>query len=124
MGAAFQLADDILDYAGDTATLGKNVGDDLREGKPTLPLIYLLEHGDADQKTMVRSAIENGGIDESHADFAAILDAIQTRGALEYTQQLADAEAAAAKAALAFLPESVYKNHLLAIADYSVARQV
>lgn len=124
LGAAFQLADDILDYAGDTATLGKNVGDDLREGKPTLPLIYLLEHGDADQKTMVRSAIENGGIDEAHADFAAILNAIQTRGALEYTQQLADAEAAAAKAALAFLPESVYKNHLLAIADYSVARQV
>ena len=124
LGAAFQLADDILDYAGNTDTLGKNVGDDLREGKPTLPLIYLLEHGTDSEKQLVKTAIENGGIDETHVGFQAILDAIKTRGALDYTQKKAKSEAAAAKLAIAFLPESVYKTHLLALADYAVARQV
>lgn len=124
LGAAFQLADDILDYAGDTNQLGKNVGDDLREGKPTLPLIYLLEKGSEQQRQMVKQAIETGGIDETHPDFTIILDAIQTSGALQYTQEIAQQEAQLAKQALAFLPDSVYKTHLLAIADYSVARQV
>lgn len=124
LGAAFQLADDILDYAGDTAVLGKNVGDDLREGKPTLPLIYVLEHGSDSEKAMVRAAIENGGIDQTHPDFNTILTAIISGGALEYTRQLAQREVAAAKSALAFLPESEYKQVLLGLADYALAREV
>ena len=124
LGAAFQLADDILDYAGDTAVLGKNVGDDLREGKPTLPLIYVLEHGSDSEKAMVRAAIENGGIDQTHPDFNTILTAITSGGALEYTRQLAQREVAAAKSALAFLPESEYKKVLSDLADYALAREV
>ena len=124
LGAAFQLADDILDYAGDTAVLGKNVGDDLREGKPTLPLIYVLEHGSDSEKAMVRAAIENGGIDQTHPDFNTILTVITSGGALEYTRQLAQREVAAAKSALAFLPESEYKQVLLGLADYALAREV
>ena len=124
LGAAFQLADDILDYAGDTATLGKNVGDDLREGKPTLPLIYVMANGDEDEQAIARTAIENGGIDQHHPDFERILKTIQDKGALKYTQELAENEAALAKAALAFLPESPYKATLLALADYSVSRNV
>ena len=124
LGAAFQLADDILDYAGDTAVLGKNVGDDLREGKPTLPLIYVLEHGSDSEKAMVRAAIENGGIDQTHPDFNTILTAITSGGALEYTRQLAQREVAAAKSALVFLPESEYKQVLLDLADYALAREV
>lgn len=124
LGAAFQLADDILDYAGDTAVLGKNVGDDLREGKPTLPLIYVLEHGSDSEKAMVRAAIENGGIDQTHPDFNTILTAITSGGALEYTRQLAQREVTAAKSALAFLPESEYKQVLLGLADYALAREV
>lgn len=124
LGAAFQLADDILDYAGDTAVLGKNVGDDLREGKPTLPLIYVLEHGTDAEKAMVRSAIENGGIDQAHPDFLTVLTAIQSKGALAYTHEKAAVEVAAAKAALAFLPESEFKQTLLNLADYSLARDV
>lgn len=124
LGAAFQLADDILDYAGDTAVLGKNVGDDLREGKPTLPLIYVLENGSDAEKAMVRTAIENGGIDQAHPDFTTILNAIKSKGALDYTRQKAEVEVAAAKAALAFLPESEFKRTLLDLADYSLARNV
>ncbi len=124
LGAAFQLADDILDYAGDTAVLGKNVGDDLREGKPTLPLIYVLEHGSDTEKAMVRAAIENGGIDQTHPDFNTVLTAITSGGALEYTRQLAQREVTAAKDALAFLPESEYKQVLLDLADYALAREV
>ena len=124
LGAAFQLADDILDYAGDTAVLGKNVGDDLREGKPTLPLIYVLENGSDAEKAMVRAAIENGGIDQAHSDFTTILNAIKSKGALDYTHQKAEREVAAAKVALGFLPESEFKQTLLALADYSLARDV
>ncbi len=124
LGAAFQLADDILDYAGDTAVLGKNVGDDLREGKPTLPLIYVLVHGSDAEKVMVKAAIENGGIDQSHPDFDTVLSAITSGGALEYTRQLALREVMAAKSALAFLPESEYKQVLLNLADYALAREV
>lgn len=124
LGAAFQLIDDVLDYAGEAATMGKNVGDDLREGKPTLPLIHVLAHGSDDDKARVTQAIQNGGVDEQHADFALILQAVQSTGALDYTQQMAQAEAELAKAALAFLPESLYKQTLLDLADYSVTRLV
>ncbi|MGL4767649.1 MAG: polyprenyl synthetase family protein [Formosimonas sp.] len=124
LGAAFQLVDDVLDYAGDTATLGKNVGDDLREGKPTLPLIYILEHGSPADQERVTHAIQNGGVDEQHPDFALILKAVHDTGALAYTQNMAFNEAELAKQALAFLPESTYKQTLLDLADYSVTRMV
>lgn len=124
LGAAFQLADDMLDYTGDTGTLGKNVGDDLREGKPTLPLIYLLIHGDEITKNLARRAIESGGVDQEHDDFAQILSLIQSTGALDYTQKKAEEEAALAKSSLAFLPDSPSKVSLLALADYAVARRV
>lgn len=124
LGAAFQLADDILDYAGDTAVLGKNVGDDLREGKPTLPLIYVLAHGSEEQQTKVRHAIEQGGIDHDHPDFKIILEAIVTGGALDYTRAMAQKEVDAAKQALMFLPDSTYKQVLLALADYALGRDV
>lgn len=124
LGAAFQLADDILDYAGDTAILGKNVGDDLREGKPTLPLIYVLAHGSAGDRQRVRTAIEQGGIDAQHVDFARILKVIQDDGALDYTRQVAQREVDAAKSALSFLSSSPYRQTLSDLADYALAREV
>lgn len=124
LGAAFQLADDMLDYTGDTSTLGKKVGDDLREGKPTLPLIYLLTHADEKAKNLARSAIENGGVDQEHDDFEQILSLIHSTGALDYTQKKAEKEAALARSSLAFLPDSPSKASLLALADYAVVRKV
>ena len=124
LGAAFQLADDMLDYVGETNTLGKNVGDDLREGKPTLPLIYVLEQGAPEDKARVKRAIEDGGVDEQHPDFTLILAAVQKSGALDYTRRQAALEAEQAKNALAFLPETPYKKTLLDLADYSITRLV
>ena len=118
LGTAFQLIDDVLDYAGDAAEIGKNVGDDLREGKPTLPLIYLMDHGTAEQRQLVRSCIENG--DEEHFD--AVLAAISTSGALDYTRRAAEEQSARALAAIAGLPASVYKDALLQLAEFSVKR--
>ena len=124
LGAAFQLADDMLDYVGETNTLGKNVGDDLREGKPTLPLIYVLEQGAPEDEARVKRAIEEGGVDEQHPDFTLILAAVQKSGALDYTRRQAAIEAEQAKNALAFLPETPYKQTLLDLADYSITRLV
>lgn len=118
IGTAFQLVDDVLDYSGNAATTGKNIGDDLREGKPTLPLIYLMEHGTAAQRTLVRSCIETG--DEQHFD--EILSLITSSGALDYTTQRATAAAAVARAALANLPDSQFKNSLLDLCTFAVER--
>jgi octaprenyl-diphosphate synthase len=118
LGTAFQLIDDVLDYAGDAAEIGKNVGDDLREGKPTLPLIYLMDHGTPEQRALVRSCIENG--DEEHFD--AVLSAISTSGALDYTRRAAEEQAERALAAIADLPAGVYKDALLQLAEFSVKR--
>ncbi|MBV6322138.1 octaprenyl diphosphate synthase [Duganella sp. HSC-15S17] len=118
LGTAFQLIDDVLDYAGDANEIGKNVGDDLREGKPTLPLIYLMENGTPEQRELVRSCIEQG--DEQHFD--TILAAITTSGALDYTRQQAVTAAERAAAAIADLPDSVYKESLLQLAHFSVHR--
>ena len=82
LGTAFQLIDDVLDYSGDLHETGKNIGDDLAEGKPTLPLIYAMQHGTAEQAAMIRSAIEHGGLD----DFQSVLAAIIDTGALEYAR--------------------------------------
>jgi len=118
LGIAFQLVDDALDYTASTAELGKNTGDDLAEGKPTLPLIYALEHGSEQQKALIRDAIKAGGLD--HID--AITDIIKQTGALDYTNQRARAEAEAAKAAIRSIPESEYKTALEFLADYAVER--
>ena len=116
LGTAYQLVDDVLDYRSDPATRGKNIGDDLAEGKPTLPLIHALKHGTDEQKRIVRSAIENGGIDQ----LDAIIAAIDSTGGLEYTSSLASAEADKALAALAPLAETPYKQALGALARFAV----
>jgi octaprenyl-diphosphate synthase len=116
LGTAFQLIDDALDYEGVTENLGKNVGDDLREGKPTLPLIHVLNNGNPAERSLVRAAIEQGGTSE----FAAIHIAIQRCGSLAYTHALAKAEAQAAREALTSLTPSIYKDalvHLCAVAS-------
>lgn len=119
LGTAFQLIDDVLDYSGNAAEIGKNVGDDLREGKPTLPLIYLMKNGNESEKQLVRACIEEG--DESQFD--AILKAITQSGALDYTKQAADKAAEQAGVAIAHLKESDYKQALLALAYLAVNRR-
>ena len=118
LGYAFQIADDLLDYTSDADTLGKNIGDDLAEGKPTLPLIYALQAADAEQATSLRHAIEHGGLDSLDRIVAAIRDS----GALERTRERAEAHAAAAHGALVTLPPSPWRDALAVLADYSVRR--
>lgn len=119
LGTAFQLIDDVLDYSGDAAEIGKSLGDDLAEGKPTLPLIHAMRTGTPAQAALVRNAIENGG----REDFAAVLAAIEATGALEYTREAARREAQAAQASLSLLPDSPHKDSLLELASFSVTRQ-
>ena len=119
LGTAFQLVDDVLDYSGDEQATGKNLGDDLAEGKPTLPLIYAMEHGNASQAALVRMAIEQGDLGR----FAEVLEVIKQTGALEYTRQQAQQESDAACAALAVLPDTDYKQSLLQLAHFAVTRQ-
>jgi octaprenyl-diphosphate synthase len=118
LGTAFQLIDDVLDYAGDASEIGKNVGDDLREGKPTLPLIYVMENGTDEQRELIRSCIEQG--DETHFD--AVLAAVTTSGALDYTRREAETAASRAAAAIADLPDSEYKQSLLQLCSFAVDR--
>ena len=118
LGTAFQLIDDLLDYSGNTADIGKNVGDDLREGKPTLPLIYVMANGTGSERALVRQAIELGHTDQQQAVMAAVL----RTGALDYTRQRAQEEAAAARRAVAGLAPSSYRDALLYFATYSVER--
>ncbi len=118
LGTAFQLIDDVLDYSGDHTEIGKNVGDDLAEGKATLPLLYLLQNGTPTQSDMVRHAIENGGLTE----FEPILEAIKTSGALAYTRTQAQREIDLATSAIADLPVSSYKQNLMNLAQFAVSR--
>ncbi|MBQ5942450.1 MULTISPECIES: octaprenyl diphosphate synthase [unclassified Massilia] len=118
LGTAFQLIDDVLDYAGDAAEIGKNLGDDLREGKPTLPLIWLMEHGSPQQRELVRTCIEQG--DEQQ--FEAVLAAVTSSGALAYTRQQAEQAARRAAAAIEGLPENEYKRSLLQLCSFAVDR--
>jgi len=118
LGTAFQLVDDVLDYSGDQAVIGKNVGDDLAEGKPTLPLIYAIEHGTPVQAQRVRRAIEHGGRD----DLAEVIEAIRATGALDYAREQACTESRMACLALERLPNSKYRDYLLQLADFAVTR--
>ena len=118
LGNAFQLVDDALDYRGDAAELGKNLGDDLAEGKPTLPLIHALRHGTPEQVALIRQAIEEGG----SRDIVPVRAAIESTGGLDYTARLARSEADLAVRALADVPESAYRDALAALAEFAVTR--
>ena len=118
LGFAFQIADDVLDYVSDSDTLGKNIGDDLAEGKPTLPLIYAIQHSKPEQAASMRRAIESGGLDSLENIVAAIHDS----GALELSRAKALDYAESAKNALRILPASDARDALLALADYAVNR--
>lgn len=119
LGTAFQLIDDVLDLDGDSQRIGKNLGDDLAEGKPTLPLLYAMRNGNALQRDMIRRAIEQGGLEE----LQSVIQAVHETGALNHVVQLAKAEADAACAAIASLPETRFKQTMLDLAAFAVARK-
>ncbi|PSW15150.1 octaprenyl diphosphate synthase [Photobacterium sanctipauli] len=119
LGTAFQLIDDVLDYNADGEEMGKNVGDDLAEGKPTLPLLHAMHHGNTEQAAMIREAIEKGnGLDK----LEPILACMNEVGSLEYTQKRAEEEAEKAIACLSVLEDSDYKSALEALAHLAVNR--
>ncbi len=117
VGTAFQLIDDVLDYSGDVQALGKNVGDDLREGKPTMPLIRVMETGSAGQRQLIQDAIRTG-----EADFEAVARAIHDTEALEYTRRAAREEADLARQALSVYPASANRDSLLEFCSFAVDR--
>ncbi|HET7201979.1 MAG TPA: octaprenyl diphosphate synthase [Steroidobacteraceae bacterium] len=118
LGTAFQLVDDVLDYTASADELGKNLGDDLAEGKPTLPVIHTLAHASAEDAARLRNAIEHGGLD----DLGEITRLIQASGGLEYTTRVAREQKDAAVAALGSVPASKYRDALAALAEFAVAR--
>ncbi|WPL15200.1 Octaprenyl-diphosphate synthase [Thiorhodovibrio winogradskyi] len=118
LGIAFQLVDDALDYGSDQETIGKNIGDDLAEGKPTLPVIRAMAVGSEQQRDILRKAIETGGREQIDQVGAAIV----ATQALEYTATLAQSHAQSARDALSVLPESDYRQALLTTADFAVSR--
>jgi octaprenyl-diphosphate synthase len=119
LGVAFQLIDDVLDYSASPEDTGKNLGDDLAEGKPTLPLIHALHRGTPSQAKLIRKAIENGG----HDNMQAVCAIIEATGGIPYTAKAAQRESDLAIEALAPLPESVYKDGLYRLAEFSVQRR-
>lgn len=118
LGSAFQLIDDVLDYSSSSKDIGKNIGDDLAEGKPTLPLIYTMRHGTPEQIALVRHAIETGGLEQ----IEAVMEAVESTGAIQYTADSAQQAASKAIAALKVLPASEYRDALQALAEFSVNR--
>lgn len=118
LGNAFQLIDDALDYCSNAETLGKNIGDDLADGKLTLPLMHVLKHGTPEQKQKIQESLEQGTLKH----LPDILDAIATTNAIDYTRSIASSEADHAISALQILPDSVYKEALIELAHYAVTR--
>ena len=118
LGTAFQIVDDVLDYSGDSDITGKNVGDDLTEGKPTLPLLFAMKHGRPEDAAVIRNAILEG----EARDFQRILAIVRETGALDHAHKQAEAEAAQARQALDVLPDSQYKVALLELTTFAVAR--
>jgi octaprenyl-diphosphate synthase len=118
LGLAFQLIDDVLDYEGDSEALGKNIGDDLAEGKPTLPLIYTMREGTTQQADIVAQAIREGGLN----NLEAVIDAVKQTGALDYTNKCAHNHADLAIEQLHCLPEGIYKEAMILLANFSVGR--
>ena len=119
LGIAFQLIDDVLDYSSSHGELGKNIGDDLAEGKPTLPLIQALKTGTPEQSAALRQAVESGGLEH----IATVMRTIATTGAIDYTAALATQQAQMAKQALKAVPDSPYRDALGALADFAVNRK-
>jgi octaprenyl-diphosphate synthase len=119
LGLAFQLVDDALDYDAKPEELGKNIGDDLADGKPTLPLIYAMKYGTAAERHMIREAIESG----STQNLRSIQLAIETSGGLRYTAERAEIEADRAVTALELLPRSKFKDGLIELAEFAVKRR-
>ena len=119
LGTAFQLVDDVLDYSGDEQETGKHLGDDLAEGKPTLPLIFVMEKGTAEQAAAVRTAIETGGREL----LPVVIDAVRSSGALDYTVEQARREASFANDALMGIPGSHFKDALLQLSSFAVERR-
>jgi octaprenyl-diphosphate synthase len=120
LGTAYQLVDDVLDYRSNPAARGKNLGDDLAEGKPTLPLIHALKSGNAAQRAAIREAVEQGG----RAQLDTVLAAIESTGGLEYAARLAREESQQALTALNILPDSAYKDGLEALARFAVDHKI
>lgn len=118
LGVAYQLLDDVFDYSATTDELGKNIGDDLAEGKPTLPLLYAMWNGNEEQSALIKQAIENGGLE----NIDAVKDAIHSTKAIAYTADIAKQASDRAIAALDGLPSSPYLDALRALARYSVER--
>jgi len=119
LGAAFQVADDVLDYTASADTLGKNIGDDLAEGKPTLPLILSRKHLETEHQEMIDETIRNGGIERMEQ----IVELIRGSGAIDESMDIARSRSQAAKRALSGLPESKWKDAMMDLASYSVSRQ-
>ncbi len=119
VGTAFQLIDDVMDYTSTAEEMGKSVGDDLAEGKPTLPLIYVMKHGPEAAKQRVRDAIVNGGLEQMEQ----IIEDVSSCGAIEYTQAKAVEQASLACDAIAHFPNSAYKTALIDLANASVKRK-
>jgi octaprenyl-diphosphate synthase len=118
LGTAFQLIDDVLDYSSNSEEIGKNIGDDLAEGKPTLPVIYALKHGTAEQQELLRDSIKNGKKDNINE----VISIINSTKAIDYTTKVARQEADMAIAALTTLPSSPYTDALYALAEFSITR--
>ena len=118
LGTAFQLIDDTLDYSASSEQMGKNIGDDLAEGKPTLPLLYAMAQGNSEQRRTLRHAIEKGGVE--YID--EVLAAIESTDALAYTARAAQQEADKAAAAIQSLPESPHKDAMIALTHFAVNR--
>jgi octaprenyl-diphosphate synthase len=118
LGTAFQVADDVLDYTADAKTLGKNIGDDLAEGKPTLPLILCRDGLDPERKALIDDTIRSGGIER----IDDIVQTIRDSGALDTSRRMAEQRAEAARQAVSGLPESPWKEALVTLAAYSVSR--
>jgi octaprenyl-diphosphate synthase len=119
LGTAFQIIDDVLDYSGKEGEIGKHLGDDLAEGKPTLPLIHVMKEGNPAQSLLVRTALEHGGREA----FQEVIVAVNATGALEAATKVAEAEANQATQALSLLPDSQYRDALLQLASFAVARR-
>jgi len=118
LGTAFQLIDDVLDLTGDAQAIGKNLGDDIAEGKPTLPLLYAMRHGTKQQAELIRTAIEHGG----EHNIQNVIDAVQQTDALKHVRELAQQEADLACQAIAHLADGPAKQRLIDLAEFSVDR--
>ncbi len=118
IGTAFQLIDDVLDLSGESEQIGKNLGDDIAEGKPTLPLLYAMRHGNAQQKNLIRKAIEQGGLN----DISEVIQAVKETGALDYVRSIAETEAKLACQAIQKLPKNQHYQSLIDLAHFAVNR--